>query len=91
MEDRANLNVLLDNCELCVSLFLNSRRLTAGLNKVTCYTHLCLYCPQPGVSLIRQTKNRAFMFGLSFLSDEQNCHIFCQVQYFIKISNRFDS
>ena len=34
-------------------------------------------------------KSELFISGSSLLSDEQNCHIFYQVQYFIKNSNRF--
>ena len=44
----------------------------------------CMYCPNLWSRLSDRKKTELFIFGSSLLSDEQNCHIFYQVQYFIK-------
>ena len=51
----------------------------------TLLTSAACIAPNLWSRLSDRRKTELFIFGSSLLSDEQNCHIFYQVQYFIKI------
>ena len=57
----------------------------------TLLTSAACIAPNLWSRLSDMQKTELIIFGSSLLSDEQNCHIFYQVQYFIKNSNRFAS
>ena len=57
----------------------------------TILTSAACIAPNLWSRLSDRKKTELFIFGSSLLSDEQNCHIFYQVKYFIKNSNRFAS
>ena len=50
----------------------------------TLLTSAACIVPNLWSRLSDKQKTELFIFGSSLLSDEQNCHIFYQVQYFIK-------
>ena len=55
----------------------------------TLLTSTACIAPNMWSRLSDRQKTELFIFGSSLLSDEQNCHIFYQVQYLIKKSQIF--
>ena len=62
-----------------------------AVQRQTLLTSAACIVPKLWSRLSDRQKTEVFIFGSSFLSDEQNCHIFYKVQYFIKNSYRFAS